>query len=142
MIVLDTNVLSEFMRPQPEERVVAWLDSCPDRDLWTTSVVLGEIAAGIALLPLGSRRNGLADALDTMREMFADRILPFDAVAALEYGAVIARRSRMGRPIAIADAQIAATVIANGGALATRNVADFAGLDLETIDPWGTRRDR
>lgn len=138
MIVLDTNVVSEFMRPEPEERVVAWLDAVPDQDVWTASIVIAEIAAGIALLPNGSRRRRLADALDAMRDLFADRILTFDTMAALEYGAIIARRSRMGRPISIADGQIAATAAVNGGVLATRNTSDFAGLDIETIDPWNS----
>lgn len=138
MIVLDTNVISEFMRPEPDERVKSWLDSVPPQEVWTTSITFGEIAAGIALLPHGVRQRRLADAFDGMRDMFADQVLHFDTAAAVEYGRIIARHSRAGRPISILDAQIAAVTVVAGGALATGNAADFSMTDADLIDPWAT----
>jgi len=136
MIVLDTDVLSEFMRSRPNERVREWLDGIPEREVWTTSIVIAEIAAGIALLPLGARRRVLAEEFDRMLRLFADRILVFDASAAVEYGTIVAYRARLGRPISIADAQIAAIATVNGAVLATRNVTDFDGLAVDLVDPW------
>ncbi len=138
MIVLDTNVLSEFMRSRPSERVREWLDGIPEREVWTTTVVIAEIAAGIALLPQGARRRVLAEEFDRMLQLFADRILVFDASAAVEYGTIVAYRARLGRPISIADAQIAAIATVNGAALATRNVTDFDGLAVDLVDPWNS----
>lgn len=136
MIVLDTNVISEFMRPAPDERVTGWLDSIPAQEVWTASLVFAEIAAGIALLPHGARQRRLAEAFDGMRDMFGDQVLQFDTTAAVEYGRIVARRSRAGRPITILDAQIAAVTVVAGGLLATRNSADFAMTEADLIDPW------
>lgn len=136
MIILDTNVISEFMRPAPDERVTRWLDAIAPHDVWTTSIVFAEIAAGIALLPRGVRQRRLADAFDDMREIFAGQVLSFDSAAAAEYGRVIARRSALGRPISVIDAQIAAVSIVAGGVIATRNASDFAMIDAELVDPW------
>ena len=136
MIILDTNVISEFMRPDPDQQVVQWLDAVPPHEVWTTSIVFAEIAAGIALLPRGARQRRLADAFDGMREMFAEQVLNFDSAAAAEYGRVIARRSRAGRPISVVDAQIAAVGIVAGGAIATRNTSDFEMTEAELVDPW------
>jgi predicted nucleic acid-binding protein len=136
MIILDTNVISEFMRPAPDHQVVQWLDAIAPHDVWTTSMVFAEIAAGIALLPRGARQRRLADAFDGMREIFAEQVLNFDSAAAAEYGRVVARRSRAGRPISIVDAQIAAVGIVAGGAIATRNTADFEMTEAELINPW------
>lgn len=136
MIVLDTNVVSEFMRPRPDASVIAWLDSIPRSEIWTTSITIAELAAGIAVLPAGQRRTGLKKGLDQALRGFEDRILGFATVAALQYGAVISRRARLGRPISIADAQIAAIVIESGATLATRNIKDFDGTEAVVIDPW------
>jgi len=136
MIILDTNVISEFMRPAPDYQVVQWLDAIAPHDVWTTSIVFAEIAAGIALLPRGARQRRLADAFDGMREMFAEQVLNFDSAAAAEYGRVIARRSRAGRPISVVNAQIAAVGIVAGGAIATRNTSDFEMTEAELVNPW------
>lgn len=136
MIVLDTNVISEFMRPEPAEQVVRWLDRIEQHEIWTASVVLAEISAGIAQLPAGARQTRLAHAFDAMREMFTEQVLDFDSAAAVEYGRVVARRSRLGRPISVVDAQLAAIGIATGGTIATRNTADFTGTNVELVDPW------
>lgn len=136
MIILDTNVISEFMRPEPAEHVVRWLDAVPHHEIWTASVVVAEMAAGIALLPAGARQSRLIDAFDGMRQMFGHQVLDFDSAAAIEYGLVVARRSRLGRPISVIDAQLAAVGITAGGTIATRNTDDFTETGAELVDPW------
>lgn len=136
MIIVDTNVLSELMRPAPNGSVLGWMDRTRRRELCTTSIVIAELAAGVAALPQGGRRLLLGDALDLMLESFEDRVLPFGIGAAMEYGRVVALRSLRGRPIDIADAQIAAVAISAGAALATRNTSEFEGLGVELVNPW------
>jgi predicted nucleic acid-binding protein len=138
MILLDTNVLSELMRPAPEPRVVGWLDSFADEDIWVSAVTEAEILLGIQLLPTGRRRDGLADLAGRMFEVdFSGRCLSFDAGAAVAYAGIVATRTRLGNPISVEDAQIAAIARAGGLALATRNVKDFSGIEgLKLIDPW------
>jgi len=137
MFVLDTNVVSELMRGKPSAEVLNWLDRRPTRDLYVTAVTEAEIRAGIAFLPAGARRRGLADAAErTFRSLFASRILPFDSAAAGAFAEIAAARRSAGRPLAQADIQIAAVARCRGMAVATRNVADFAGSGIEVIDPW------
>lgn len=138
MILLDTNVLSECMRPAPNARVLAWLDAQAPAHLFISAVTRAEIALGIALLPDGARRQGLRSAAEAMFEQeFAGRCLPFDAGAAEHYARIVAHRTGLGRPISVEDAQIAAIALAGGLALATRNQRDFAAIDgLTLIDPW------
>lgn len=138
MIVLDTNVLSELMRAEPSPRVAAWVTTHPARSLYTTAVTQAEVLYGVALLPEGTRRTALAQAVAGMfEEDFLDRVLPFDADAARAYAEVAAERRRLGRPISQFDAQIAAIARSRGAALATRNVADFTDCGVTVIDPWG-----
>lgn len=138
MILLDTNVLSELMRPTPEQRVQEWLDRRPTEDFWVSAVTVAEISLGIALLPDGGRKAALADVANQMfKEDFVGRCLPFDQGAAETYGEIVASRTRRGRPISVEDAQIAAIATTNRLALATRNVPDFEEIDgLLTINPW------
>jgi len=138
MILLDTNVLSELMRPAPEPRVVRWLDSCSGEDVWVSAVTEAEILLGIQLLPKGRRRDGFTDLAGRMFEVdFSGRCLPFDTGAAVAYADIVATRTRLGSPISVEDAQIAAIARAGGLALATRNIKDFAGIEgLRVIDPW------
>ena len=138
VILLDTNVLSEFMRPQPAPQVVAWLDGQAAQTLYISAVTLAEIELGLALMPAGKRQARLAAAARTMfEEDFFGRCLPFDAESASHYARIVAMRTRMGRPISVEDAQIAAIALARGMRLATRNTADFAHIDaLPLIDPW------
>jgi predicted nucleic acid-binding protein len=139
MIILDTNVLSELMRPKPSTVVVGWVASQPSSSLHTTSITQAEILHGILLLPAGRRRAALeAAAVAMFAEDFADRILGFGSDAAAAYARVAADRRRAGHPISHFDAQIAAIAMTAGAAIATRNVADFAGLGLQVIDPWST----
>lgn len=137
MIVLDTNVLSEPMRPKPDETVLGWLGRQPVSLLFTTTICEAEIFLGLALLAEGQRRSGLeAAARAVFDEDFAGRILPFDRQAAREFAAIVAGRRQAGRPIAHADAQIAAIAKSRGARIATRNVADFEGCGIPIVSPW------
>jgi len=140
MIVLDTNVVSELMRRRPEAAVLEWIDGERPSDLAITAVTAAELLHGVARLPNGARRRRLAAAVDGMLvEDFAGRLLPFDGAAAVHYAQLVAARERAGRPIAVADGQIAAICRHYGAALATRNVRDFAATGVEVLDPWTAR---
>lgn len=137
MIMLDTNVLSELMRPQPSLAVIAWVDAQKDEDLFISAITMAEILHGIARLPTGKRKGHLHKLASAMfEEDFAGRIVPFDACAAPCYAQWVARCEAAGKPASLGDAQIAATCIAQGARLATRNVKDFAEGDLQLINPW------
>jgi len=137
VIVLDTNVVSEFMRPMPNPAVLAWVDAQSDRDLWLCSVVVSELLYGLARLPSGARRAQLTKAFEAMlAEDFADRVLAFDLPAAVVYADLVSAREQLGQPLAMADAQIAATCLAHGARLATRNVRHFEALGLNWVNPW------
>ncbi len=138
MILLDTNVLSEFMRPQPSEVMMAWLDRLHAEQVWISAISCAEIMLGLALMPAGKRQAALAQAAQAMfEEDFAGRCLPFDERATRHYGTIVARRIRAGRPISTEDAQIAAIALAHDLTLATRNVSDFEGIEgLKIINPW------
>jgi toxin FitB len=139
VIVLDTNVLSELMRPTPSSRVVAWIAQHGPRSLYATSVTEAEILFGIALLPPGRRRALLQAAVTRMFESeFRGRVLSFDSAAAPLYARIAADRRRAGRPIAHFDAQIAAITRAAEGTLATRNTADFERCGIDLVDPFRT----
>lgn len=138
MILLDTNVLSELMRPSPNLRVVKWLDAIPDSDLWISAVTVAEIRLGLSLLPDGSRKTLLLELAEQMfDEDFSEQCLPFDCEAALQYGFIVSERNRQGRPISVEDAQIAAIALTARLVLATRKVKDFTGIEgLRVVNPW------
>lgn len=137
MIVLDTNVLSELMKPAPAASVARWMAEQPATSLYTTSVTQAEILHGILLLPAGKRRNALEAAAQSMfSEDFGGRILAFGADAARPYAQIAVERRRAGRPISHFDAQIAAIARSAGAALATRNVADYEGCGVKVLNPW------
>ena len=137
MVVLDTNVVSELMQRTPRRGVLAWLDSHRARGLFLTSVTEAEVRAGIAILPEGARRRGLAEAAErTFANLFAGRVLPFDGLAARTYAEIFAVRRASGRPLPLADGQIAAIARSRGMAVATRNVADFEDTGIEVVNPW------
>ena len=137
MIVLDTNVISELMRPEPHPAVFAWVAARPSANLYTTSVNKAEILYGIVSLPDGRRRAALVAAAEAMFEDdLAGRVLPFDETAADRYAEIVGARRRAGRPIEAFDAFIAATALAAGADVATRDVNGFEGLGLTLIDPW------
>ncbi len=138
MILLDTNVLSELMRPTPNPVVLAWLDRYDKNNVFISAITEAEILRGIALLPDGKRRTGLAEIAETMfTEDFADCCLPFDSAAARRYAELTAHCHRIGRPISVEDAQIAAIALCHGLALATRNTRDFTAIaGLMLLNPW------
>ena len=137
MIVLDTNVISELMRAEPHPAVLAWVAVQPRALLYTTHINQAEILYGIAALPEGRRRTALAAAAAAMfAEDFAGRILPFEARAAARYPDIVLARRRAGNPIEGFDALIAATALAAGASVATRDTGGFTGCGLTLIDPW------
>ncbi|MBV6826322.1 type II toxin-antitoxin system VapC family toxin [Pseudomonas sp. PD9R] len=137
MIVLDTNVLSEFMRVEPDTQVLAWVDAQPAMKLAISAVTVAEILHGIARLPSGKRKQKLeAHVMAMFEEDFAGRILPFDVHAAVEYATLVAGCEAKGRAVSMADAQIAAVCRNHGAPIATRNVRDFEFSGLEVINPW------
>jgi toxin FitB len=137
VIVLDTNVISELMRPQPHSNVLAWMRAQPRALLHTTRINQAEILYGIAALPEGRRRTALAAAANAMfAEDFADRILPFGAAAVEHYTGIVLVRRRTGKPIEGFDALIAAIALAAGADVATRDIGGFAGCGLNLVDPW------
>ena len=137
MIVLDTSVLSELMKAEPAENVVAWVGAQPTSSLFVTAINQAEILYGIALLPDGRRQSAFAAAAEAVfEEDFGARILAFGSDAAEAYADIAAARRRQGRPISQSDAQIAAIARSTGATLATRNVADFEGCDVTLVDPW------
>ncbi|MGI8535451.1 MAG: type II toxin-antitoxin system VapC family toxin [Mycobacteriales bacterium] len=142
MIVLDTNVVSEFMRTAPSAAVVGWVQAQSAPQLCTTAVTLAEIRYGIARLSDGRRKEQLLAAAEDVFTMFADRVLAFDAAAAADYAGIVVARSLAGTPISGFDAQIAAVCRRHGATLASRNTNDFDGVGLALVDPWsdGGRR--
>ena len=137
MVVLDTNVVSEIMREDPHAGVLVWLDERPTRELFVTAVTEAEVRTGIAYLPAGKRRSGIAEAAErAFGSLFGGRVLPFDSKAARAYAEIAAARRAAGRPVSQADGQIAAIARSRRMALATRNVRDFAGMGIDLIDPW------
>lgn len=137
MILLDTNVLSEPIRKRPDTRVTIWLDTTDQESLFLRTPVLAEVRAGIERLPQSNNRHYLERWYGELEQhLFVDRILLFDISAVHEFGRIIARRHRAGRPIQPMDSLIAAIALANGMALATRDTGDFAGLGLDLINPF------
>lgn len=137
MIVLDTNVLSELIRPNASPAVRAWFDTQPADRLATSAVTAGEMLAGVERLPVGRRRRALSEEVTVLlHEDFAGRVMPFDLAAVGEYAVVMATRQQAGRPISVLDAQIAAICRNRGARLATRNIADFEDTGVELINPW------
>lgn len=140
MIILDTNILSEVMKPSPSARVLTWLAAQPAGGLFTTTVTQAEILFGLELLPKGKRRTALESAVKgVFEEDFAGRILPFDSDAAAKFATIAAARLKLGRPIAHFDAQVAAVARSRGAAVATRNTSDFDHCDVAVLNPWNGR---
>lgn len=137
MIVLDTNVLSEMLRPNPEPRVREWLSDQPRASVFTTTITRGEILYGIRVLPAGRRRDGLWDAAMKILDIdMAGQVLTFDSLAADEFAEISAMRRGAGRPISQFDAQIAGITRSRGAQLATRDVNDFDACGFDVINPW------
>jgi len=137
MIILDTNILSELMKSQPNESVVLWLEQHQTTSLFTTTLTQAEILYGLEILPVGQRRNSLQQAAKSMFELdFSGRILSFDTGAAKLFATIAAKRRIIGRPISQIDAQIAAIARSHNAILATRNIGDFEECGIDLINPW------
>jgi predicted nucleic acid-binding protein len=137
VILLDTNVISELMRPRPDPKVLAWMDSLDPGDVVITAMNEAEILQGLARLPNGRRKQELQESWEAMKaDLLIGRIRPFTSEAAHWYGDLVSHRERLGLPINTADAVIAAIALEHGARLATRDTNDFAELGLELINPW------
>jgi predicted nucleic acid-binding protein len=136
MIVLDTNVISEAMKPEPHPAVRAWLNAQAAQTLYLSSVTLAELLFGIAALPAGRRKDMLAKALDGLLELFRGRVLPFDTDAARHYAelAVLARTGGRGFPTP--DGYIAAIAASRGFIVASRDMAPYEAASVTVINPW------
>jgi predicted nucleic acid-binding protein len=140
MILLDTNVISEAMKPAPERAVRDWLDAQAAETLFLSSVTIAELSFGIAALPKGRRKDNLSAALDGLLELFAARILPFDTAAARRYGELAAKARIAGRGFPTPDGYIAAIAATLGFVVATRDASPFAAAGLKVINPWNAQR--
>lgn len=136
MIILDTNVISEAMKPHPHPAVRAWLNAQALGTLYIASVTLSELLFGIGALPAGRRKDALTQALDGLLKLFAERILPFDTDSARCYAELAVAARTAGRGFPIPAGYIAATAAAHRFAVATRDVAPFLAAELTVIDPW------
>ena len=137
MIVLDTNVISELARPAPDPGVLSWLDSLEVSVLATTAITAARLRYDVARLPDGDRKRELTAVIrGILTEDFHGRVLPFDERASVRYAEIVSRRERIGKPIGVAEAQIAAICRNLGAILATRDTADFEETGIELIDPW------
>jgi toxin FitB len=137
VIVLDTNVVSELMRPKPEARVTSWLNKLSRQEVWITAISIFELRFGIELHAKGQRRSHLEDSLARILEVgFHDRILNFDEQAANAAALISAKQRVTGRSKEVRDTFIAGIVSAHRAGLATRNVRHFQDLDIRVIDPW------
>ena len=136
MILLDTNVVSEAMKPEPDAAVRAWLDDQAAETLYLSSVTVAELMFGIGALPDGKRKDRLTAALDGVMELFADRILPFDTGAARHYAELAVKARAAGKGFPTPDGYIAAIAASRGFVVATRDASAFDAAGLEVIDPW------
>ena len=136
MIVLDTNVVSEAMKPEPDSAVRAWLNDQAAETLYLSSVTLAELLFGIRALPAGKRKDMLAQTLDGLMGLFRDRVLPFDIDAARHYAELAVTAKVAGRGFPTPDGYIAAIAAARGFTVATRDVAPFQAAGLNVINPW------
>jgi hypothetical protein len=136
MILLDTNVMSELMRPVPDPRVLLWVNSLDFGAIHVPAIVMAELYYGLECMPGGRRKESVRAALDRVaNEVGNQAILPFGEDAARAYGRLMAGRDRAGRPMGIVDAQVAAIALANNAQLATRD-GDFADCGIEIVNPW------
>lgn len=141
MLILDTNVISEMLRPAPDAGVEAWLEAQDGSDLYLTAITAAELRRGVSVLPKGRRRTLIDHAVEgVLTQDFAERILPFDAAASVMYALIAEERRAAGRPISQSDAQIAAIARSLAVPVATRNLSDFQGCGIHLVDPWRSPR--
>ncbi|MBS0591768.1 MAG: type II toxin-antitoxin system VapC family toxin [Proteobacteria bacterium] len=137
MILLDTNVVSEPLKPAPNPDVLAWLDAQPLETLYLSTIALAELRFGIAALPEGKRKERLAQSLARqILPLFDDRVLPFDAAATIAYAEIRGKALAAGKSLGMADACIAAIAAVHGLIVATRDTRPFLAAGLKVINPW------
>jgi predicted nucleic acid-binding protein len=136
MIILDSNVISELMRPSPEGSVIAWLNRQPRTSIWTTSVTVMEIRFGLHVMPRGMRQALYTRGFDNLLEGIEHRVAAFDTEAAHDASALMASRKMKERPRELRDTMIAGIVLANHATLATRNVSHFDDVSATIVNPW------
>jgi hypothetical protein len=136
MIILDTNVVSEAMKPQPHPAVRAWLNDQAAETLYLSSVTLAELLFGIGALPVGKRKDMLAQTLDGLMGLFRDRLLPFDVDAARHYAELAVMAKIVGRGFPTPDGYIAAIAASRGFIVATRDTAPYEAASVTVINPW------
>ncbi len=136
-LLLDTNVLSEVTKPNPDARVLEWLDKLDEDRSFISIVSIAEIRRGVALMDRGRKRDALAEWLaQDLTQRFEHRIIPVDEPVPLAWGDLMGHAKRSGRGLSSMDGLIAATAVAHDLGLATRNTSDFEGFGIELIDPW------
>ena len=140
MILLDTNVISEAMKPTPDDTVRAWLDEQAAETLYLSSVTIAELLFGIGALPAGKRKDRLTEALDGVMELFADRVLPFDVAAARHYADLAVKARAAGKGFPTPDGYIAAIAASRGFTVATRDTSAFDAAGVAVINPWNVER--
>lgn len=138
MILLDTNVVSEAMKPDPAPSVRTWLDAQVAETLFLSGVTIAELMFGIGVLPKGRRKDKLTVALDGVLALFADRILPFDLRAAKHYAELAIKARAAGKGFPTPDGYLAAIAAAHDFAIASRDTSAFTAAGLTVIDPWTT----
>jgi len=137
MILLDTNVISETQRQEPNARVIDWLDAQALETLYLSTITVAELRAGIALMPVGKRRAGLDENLEKrLLPMFANRVLSFDMASTKAYADVLAKSRAAGLAVETADAFIGAIALTNGFIVATRDTSPFEAAGLTILNPW------
>ncbi len=137
MIILDTNIISEVMRPQPQKKVLSWLNQQDSVNLFVSSISIAEINYGLYVLPEGKRKQQLQARFEQfVNRAFQYRILDFDEQAAKIYGKVMGEGRLIGHPMSVPDGQIASIALMNGFILATRNVKDFKYCGVEIFNPF------
>ncbi|QIB32929.1 type II toxin-antitoxin system VapC family toxin [Ancylobacter pratisalsi] len=140
MILLDTNVISEAMKPVPDDAVRAWLDEQVAETLYLSSVTIAELLFGIGALPAGKRKDKLTEALGGAMELFTDRVLPFDVAAARRYADLAVKARAAGKGFPTPDGYIAAIADSRGFAVATRDTSAFDAAGVAVINPWNVER--
>ncbi|MFP4618873.1 MAG: type II toxin-antitoxin system VapC family toxin [Spirochaetaceae bacterium] len=136
MILLDTCVVSETMRPIPSRNVLNWLDGLPESRVYLPAPVIGELHKGVELLPKGNSQNALRVWLEQLRERFTGKILSFDEETAALWGVLTAGLEKSGRRLPVIDGILAALALRHSALLATRNVSDFQDTGVEVVNPW------
>jgi predicted nucleic acid-binding protein len=136
VILLDSNVISALMRPDPDGKVLAWCDRQPRSSIWTTSITVFEIQFGLQIMPAGEKRDALLAEMVFFLDRIEHRVAPFDEEAARHAAELMALRQKRGRPVELRDTMIAGIVLARHAALATRNIDHFDDLSASIVNPW------